>query len=246
MAIGVRIRPEGGNIIQIDDRYENLALKQKGTVTAAGLDPANPTSGRGFATVTVGGGNAPLIAVACSSFVGLRRRAQSGSTFTFDLVCESANVAIDYYVFDTTDVAQMAFVMSKGVRFRNPATGRVAFDSRYKYMRVIGRIRTAAGTNQQDFQTQGDGVAIALGHTGASFTIVSGMIGGGGGGPGGGWVMDRLGYVAGVRYRPGVASALGINTFYSHEQGTGPSPPAPSGTYGTMQMDCLLLNVRNY
>lgn len=36
MALGVRILPEGGNIIQIDTRYENLALKQKGTVTAVG------------------------------------------------------------------------------------------------------------------------------------------------------------------------------------------------------------------
>ncbi|PPU07826.1 hypothetical protein [Xanthomonas arboricola] len=246
MVLGVRARPETGGIIQIDERYENLALKQKGTVTTAGLNSANPNSGIGLATVTVGGGNTPLIAVSCPSFVGLRRRAQSGTTFTFDLVCESTNVPIDYYVFDTTDVAQMAFVMTKGARFRNPSTRKVAFDSRYKYMRVIGRMRTTAGTSQADFPTQSDGVAIALGHTGASFTIVSGMIGGGGGGPGGGWVMDRLGYVAGVRYRPGVASALGINTFYVHEQGTGTQPPAPSGTYGTMQVDCLLLNVRNY
>ncbi|WP_153066640.1 hypothetical protein [Xanthomonas arboricola] len=241
MVLGVRARPESGNIIQIDERYENLALKQKGTAIAVGAAPANPTAGRGFATVTVGGGNAPLIAVACPLFVGLRRRAQSGSTFTFDLVCESANVPIDYYVFDTTDVAQMAFVIKNGVRFKNVTTGRVAFDSRYKYMRAIGRIRTTAGTSQTDFPTQSDGVAIALGHTGASYTIVSGVIGGG---PA--WVMDRLAYVAGVRYTPGTASAKGINTYYDHAEGTQGNPPAPPGTFGTMQMDCLLLNVRNY
>ncbi|MCS3807791.1 hypothetical protein [Xanthomonas sp. 4461] len=241
MALGVRIRPEGGNIIQIDTRYENLALKQKGTVIAAGANAANPNQGIGFATVTVGGGNSPLIAVTCAAFVGLRSRSQSGNTFTFELVCETANTAIQYYVFDTTDVAQMAFVMSKGVRFRDPATGRIAFDSRYKYMRVIGRMRTTAGTSQTDYPTQGDGVAIALGHTGASYTIVSGVIGGG---PN--WVMDRLAYVAGVRYTPGVASAKGINTYYDHAEGTQGNPPAPSGTYGTMQVDCLLLNVRNY
>ncbi|MEA5123324.1 hypothetical protein [Xanthomonas floridensis] len=241
MALGVRIRPEGGNIIQIDTRYENLALKEKATVTAVGANAANPNQGIGFATVTVGGGNSPLIAVTCAAFVGLRSRSQSGNTFTFELVCETANTAIQYYVFDTTDVAQMAFVMSKGVRFRDPATGRIAFDSRYKYMRVIGRMRTTAGTSQTDYPTQGDGVAIALGHTGASYTIVSGVIGGG---PN--WVMDRLAYVAGVRYTPGVASAKGINTYYDHAEGTQGNPPAPSGTYGTMQVDCLLLNVRNY
>ncbi|MBO9859293.1 MULTISPECIES: hypothetical protein [Xanthomonas] len=241
MALGVRIRPEGGNIIQIDTRYENLALKQKGTVTAVGASSGGAAQGIGFATVTVGGGNSPLIAVTCASFVGLRNRSQNGSTFTFELVCETANTAIQYYVFDTTDVAQMAFVTSKGVRFRDPATGRIAFDSRYKYMRVIGRMRATAGTAQTDFPTQADGVAIALGHTGASYTIVSGVIGGG---PR--WAMDRLAYVAGVRYTPGTASAKGINTYYDHAEGNQGSPPAPPGTFGTMQVDCLLLNVRNY
>ncbi|MCF5951657.1 hypothetical protein, partial [Xanthomonas perforans] len=89
MALGVRILPEGGNIIQIDTRYENLALKQKGTVTAVGASSGGAAQGIGFATVTVGGGNSPLIAVTCASFVGLRNRSQNGSTFTFELVCET-------------------------------------------------------------------------------------------------------------------------------------------------------------
>jgi hypothetical protein len=60
-------------------------------------------------------------------------------------------VNVQYWIFDTTDVAQMAFNLTKGLRIRNPANNRVIFDSRYKYMRIQGMIKANIRTSPASF-----------------------------------------------------------------------------------------------
>lgn len=241
MVAGVRIRPGDGSLIQIDPTWECLAMKALGTVVCSPYTYPNGRSiGRG--TVTLGGCNEPILAVRCNGvFVGVLSKTESGATFTWTIITDVPNATVEYWVFDTTDVAQMAFNITKGMRFRNAANGRVVFDSRYKYMRTLQMINMAAGTGSVDVAiplTSEYAVAICI--SGLYTTIVGGPISGGQY-----WMVQNAGFVAGVRTNANGTVSVGLIALaQSTSEGQG-TPPA-TGLMGSNKFMGQILDMRNY
>lgn len=243
MVAGVRIRPGDGSLIQIDPSWECLALKNQGSLVCASyLTPGQGGKTVGRGTIVVGGCNEPILVVECAgTFVGVMSKSQSGAAFTWTLVTEAPGATVNYWVFDTTDVAQMAFVLTKGMRFRNPANGRVIFDSRYKYLRFLQMINLDAGTADTNVAipvTSGYGVSIC--NSGFYTAIVGGPVGGG---PF--WQNNNTSYVAGVRTNGnGTVTIKLINTINNITDG--PSNPPPTGLMGSRKFIGQIVDLRNY
>lgn len=134
MAFGFRIRNETG-IIQIDDTYNNHALKLTGTATM--YESLGQPSGfitLRLADITVSGEN-PVIAVRATYPVGLRKVNNNGDgTWTFQLVAPASHYdgsALRYFIFDRPNPIATGF----GIRVRD-AAGREVFNSEHKYLRV--------------------------------------------------------------------------------------------------------------
>jgi len=133
MAVGVRIRNGSGGI-QIDETYKNLALRAKGT-----LVPATSWNGGkwrlGSITVT---GNSPVLAWRSASPVAMTSSSRSGSSVTYNFIMAATDGSIDWFLFD--EPVYGSAQGSVGLRIRNPTTGVVVFDSRMKYMRIVGAV----------------------------------------------------------------------------------------------------------
>lgn len=241
MAIGARIRQGDGSLIQIDPSYENLALKASGAVTTVQFAATGTGASAGKATIIVAGCNEPILALACAdAFVGLRVRSRSGNTVTWEIVSSVPVVNVQYWVFDTTDVAQMAFMLTKGLRIRNPANNRVIFDSRYKYMRIQDMIKSTATTSELSYPVpQGTGYAIGLSNSGAGILVTGGPVGGG---PA--WMNNDLAYVAGFKTLNGSVVVRMIQLALRITDG--PNNPPPTGQFGSFQAVGLVLDLRNY
>lgn len=235
MVAGVRIRPEDGSLIQIDPTWECLAMKTLGSVVC----PVNGSTGRG--TITVGGCNEPILAVRSNgSFVGILSKTQSGATFTWTLVTSVPGATVDYWIFDTTDVAQMAFNTTKGMRFRNSSNGRVLFDSRYKYMRILQMINMDAGTGSVDVAIPlTSGYAVAISNSGFYTTVVGGST------TPGFWFIQRAGYVAGIRTNTDGTVSVGLIQLAASTQ-EGQGTPPPTGLMGNRNLLAQVLDMRNY
>ncbi len=175
-------------------------------------------------------------------FIGLRSRNKVGATYSWQLVASSPVVDIEYWVFDTTNVAQMAFVTSKGLRIRNSDDGRVIFDSRYKYMRVLKLINTTMGTGAQSHAIPvASGVAVGFGNASLSTLIAGGPISGGGY-----WLYQVTVNVAGFMTTSNgqiQSRLITINSFTNEGQGT---PPYGGGIIGSFNASALVCDVRNY
>lgn len=238
MAIGARIRNDGGSLIQIDGTYENLALKAVGSVTTSQFSASGPGASAGVANIIVAGCNQPILVTNCPDYyIALKRRQQSGSTFTWQIISNTPVVNVDYYVFDTTDVAQMAFALTKGLRIRRESDGKVIFDSRYKYLRVVGILTGNAGASVAIPQGSGYGV----GHANSSgVTIVTG--GPVGGGPS--WINNNLYYVVGIKNENGTMRSTIIQLYLSVTSGDNNAPP--TGQFGSSQAYALACDIRNY
>ncbi len=205
--------------------------------------PGNGGKTVGKATVELAGCNEPIIAVFCSgAFVGVTSKTQVGTTFRWELVTDVVGASLTYWVFDTTDVAQMQFITTQGLRIRNPANNRVVFDSRYKYMRVVQMINAPAGTGSSDVGVPlASGYAVGICNTGLYTRVDGGPVGGG---PS--WLVNSAGYVVGVRTNTnGTISVTLINTRLHISDG--PSPPfPPTGQMGYNNLTGLVLDMRNY
>jgi hypothetical protein len=245
MVVGARIRNEGGSLVQIDPGWECLAMKigPMTVQTVSFTAPGNGGKTYGRAVITVGGCNEPILALACAgAFVGVMRKTQSGTTFEWELVTDVVGAVVTYWVFDTTDVAAMQFISTKGLRIRNPANNRVIFDSRYKYMRIVQMVSVTAGTvvtNQPVALTSGYAVGVST--TGLYTMVTGGPVGGG---PS--WLVNTSGYVVGVRTNSnGTISVTLINLRLSITDGQ--SPPYPqTGLMGDNTLTGLILDMRNY
>jgi hypothetical protein len=238
VAIGARIRNEGGSLVQIDPSYRNLALKATGSVTTAQLGSTGAAANCGVATITVGGCDAPFIAIRCSSaFVSLRKRTQSGSSFTWELITSTPVVTVQYWIFDFTAVAQMAFVTSKGLRIRSPADNSIIFDSRYKYLRALGM--TDPTSTSTPVTPSGRTFAIGLTNPSQS-TIVAG-----GSTTPGFWMYQIQAALYGFRTDASAVAAQRIVTRSFTTEGPDP-PPYPTGTYGPLTSQALIVDITNY
>ncbi|PZS71259.1 hypothetical protein [Stenotrophomonas maltophilia] len=197
----------------------------------------------GRAVIQVAGCNEPILAVTCSgALVGVVSKSQSGSTYEWVINTDVVGASVTYWVFDTTDVAQMQFITTKGLRIRNPANNRVIFDSRYKYMRVLQMVSTLAGTGTVDIPIPlTSGYAVGICNTGLYTRVDGGPISGGGG-----WRTQTVGYVVGVRTNSNGTISVGlINTRSATDEGPGPPYP-PTGQMGYNNLTGLILDMRNY
>jgi hypothetical protein len=241
MAIGARIRNEGGSLIQIDPSYENLGLKTVGSVNTTQYSGSGAGSLAGKATISVAGCNEPILCVfSGSAYVGVQSRSQSGTSYTWEIVTSSPTVTVNYWIFDTTDVAQMAFISTHGLRIRNAANNRVIFDSRYKYMRILSMINTDASTLDTNYSIPlSSGYAVGLSNTGL-YTVIAG-------GPVNppAWQHQNVAYVAGLRCNNDGTVSVKLITLASTIT-DGPSNEPPTGLMGSRNLTGLILDMRNY
>lgn len=170
------------------------------------------------------------------------RKTQSGTTFEWELVTDVVGAVVTYWVFDTTDVAAMQFITTKGLRIRNPANNRVIFDSRYKYMRIVQTVKVTAGTVVTDQAVPlTSGYAVGVSTTGLYTAVTGGPVGGG---PS--WLVNTAGYVVGVRTNGnGTISVTLINLRLAITDGQAPPYP-PTGLMGDNTLTGLILDMRNY
>lgn len=218
-------------------------MKQAGITTTAPsyTVPSGDTIGR--TTISAAGCNEPILALFCSgAFIGVMSKSQSGTTYSWDIVTNIPGASFTYWIFDTTDVAQIQFITSKGLRIRNSANNRVIFDSRYKYMRIQQIVTSTAGTGSTDVPISMTGnYAVGISNTGL-YTIVSG--GPVGGGPS--WLVNTAGFVTGFRTNTnGTISVMLIRLRLSITDGPNPPYP-PTGIMGDNKLTCMILDMRNY
>lgn len=140
MAWGVRIR-NGSNIIQIDERYRNLQLIQKGS-----LLPDKTTADSGghvypmaYGTLSFSGLVNPVMVINCQDPAYYSGANPAGGQHSFDLFRPKANSSpIYWWLFD--DVKPAVATPGWGMRVRNPATNQVVYDSRIPPFRVVDNI----------------------------------------------------------------------------------------------------------
>jgi hypothetical protein len=142
MDIGYRTRNTGGGI-QIDQTYRNLCLRAKGSF--APTTPWVTTWRMGSITVT---GNSPVLAWRCNSPCALVSSTRSGTSITYTFMMAATSGTIEWWLFD--DPAFGVVVGNIGLRIHNPSNGVVVFDSRQKYMRIVGGL---SGTLANPFPT---------------------------------------------------------------------------------------------
>lgn len=241
--IGARIRQGDGSLIQIDPNWECLGMKQAGITTTAPsyTVPSGDTVGR--TTISVAGCNEPILALFCSSaFIGVMSKSQSGTTYSWDIVTNIPGASFTYWIFDTTDVAQIQFLTTKGLRIRNPANNRVIFDSRYKYMRIVQIVNATAGTSSSDQPISMTGnYAVGISNTGLYTRVDGGPVGGG---PS--WLVNTAGFVTGFRTNTnGTISVMLIRLRLSITSGNNPPYP-PTGIMGDNKLTGMILDMRNY
>ncbi|MGE7136229.1 hypothetical protein ACQKIE_01195 [Luteibacter sp. NPDC031894] len=140
MTIGFRARNSGG-AIQIDQTYRNLALRSKGAVAA---NTPWLTTWR-TASITVAA-NSPVLAWRCNNPCAMVSAARSGSSITYTFMVAATSGTIEWWLFD--EPIYGGVTGSIGLRIRNPASGVVVFDSRQKYMRIVGSLN---GSLANDF-----------------------------------------------------------------------------------------------
>ena len=244
MTLGVRIRNADSSLVQIDPLYQNLALKQSGIARTSHFSesPYAPAT-TGSVTIQSSGCNEPIIIIKCDGvFVGLRSRSQSGTTYTWQLISSVAVVDIQYWIFDTTDVAQMAFNSPFGMRIRSPIDGKIVFDSRYKYMRILSVINTSAGTAEQTYNTPiQSGFGVGFGNASLSTAVAGGPVSGGGGG-----FFQVEVHVSGfMTTSSGEVKSRLISLISFTNQGTG-NPPYTGGIGGSRSAVALVTDIRNY
>ena len=137
---GLRVTNANG-YVQIDSTYKNLALRQKGTVTAGA------SNGSGYsATITVTAGPSAQLALSglTAGVVTVGGMNVSGNSITYYLYFSTAGASATYWIFD--DPALLSPIGNYGLRVRN-ANNSVVFDSRFPYMRVIDFIASVNNTN---------------------------------------------------------------------------------------------------
>lgn len=172
MAVGLRVR-NNANIIQIDNQYKNLAMKQKGTVsTVAGVIPQF-NSNIAYATITVSGVNPQLALIPSEAAVAaLWYISRSGSDFTFHIVSRAA-ATIPYYIFDNTTTG------TAGAKLKmRDAAGNLFFDSSNKYLKVLGMLNTTGDETIVQLSTpSGRQCAVMVSAGGYAYThVVTGYI----------------------------------------------------------------------
>ncbi len=135
--IGVRIKNINGQTV-IDDRFYNLMLRQK-IVNPTVVDRGRGTQPRWRIYLEIPASPDAVIAYTCfNTWIGMAitSRGNTNTTRYIDVCSRHAAPQITVYVFDRPEFATLEGTV--GLRIRNRITGEVAFDSRGKYMKILG------------------------------------------------------------------------------------------------------------
>jgi hypothetical protein len=173
--------------IQIDDTYFNMAVLSSGVAT---MTTQYPGMTQGFYTTvsaTSPDGSPLTLAIGAPSdsriFVACFRVAVSGSTYTWTIIgagngISASGASFPFYVLGRPAAGSSGY----GLRVRD-GTGKITFDSGFKYARVLDVINTtysaAAGGVSYPY---GENTAIILGDCALDVLIINDGGGGGGGG----------------------------------------------------------------
>ncbi|HYG07642.1 MAG TPA: hypothetical protein VD865_14720 [Stenotrophomonas sp.] len=221
MGAGLRvISQDGSNAFQIDDNYQNLFLRHKGTIATTLV--SNPTYNTTYTVaVTVSGcRGVPMIAsrcgVPCHSYAG--PTGTPGEYLISFIVMGPLGTVIDYYVFDVLGTDEGS---NFGIKVWN-AAGQLQFDAGKKPMRVVDYFADQE-TGPRTYPS-GRTYAVALAGGGGSNSLS--------GGGGAGYVILTSGAV--------VAGNVVQATFFQILGGSG------GGTNMRQTFFALVLDVTNY
>lgn len=230
MAIGFRAR-NAANAIQIDETYRNLALRAKGSLQAT-----TPwLSSWRIASVTLAG-NSPVLAWRCDSPCAFVSATRSGQNTTYTFLVAASGGTIQWWLFD--EPIYGAFAGRLGLRIRNPATGITVFDSRGKYMRIVGSVTGSLVNGFPSGTTSYAGLPAIVTGNGA-YVYTSQVIGAPGGPPPYPWI-DFVTYP--------MASAAGGQISWSSQMSPATDHPASQPFNSPSRQDAynyLVIDVAN-
>lgn len=136
MPVGAEFYTDSG-VIQINDQYPVIQLRQKGSLVATIDHPADPTPGVGWSSkyvdVSYSGAN-PFIALNSSGcYSSVLSTVRSGSNWTFRVLVTSktTDFSFNYYIFDNPPQTSLGY----GLEVRNSA-GQIVFSSNYGVSKI--------------------------------------------------------------------------------------------------------------
>lgn len=161
MAVGAQIYNDSG-VIQIDDQYTNLCLRQTGTATVVNRHPASLNS-HAYIAMTVDityvgqAASSPIIAMhgtGTGGAFGVIATSRSGNTWTFRVIGYQHLPTFNYFIYDIPSAT------GSGAGFEvYKADGSIAFSSFYRPLSVVGVMQSEGiGINL----TQGRQYAVAF------------------------------------------------------------------------------------
>ena len=221
---GFRIRhPQSGAVI-IDDKYSNLAFRQKVSLTTGAI----VAGGASTVSFTYSSPTMPMVAITCSKPTTLWSVARSGNNWTFQFYAQGASATITAYVFD--DPAALG--AGWGARIRSGAT--IRYDSRHKYARPVNRLAGSSGAPNAAIAA-GKTYAVAPGRfTGEFRSEVMPW-------EGGNWDQTVTTEAMGVSFSGNQITSALVQLFAASSSGSGTLPPAWLYQYPTYEW--LVLDV---
>lgn len=116
------------NTLQVDQNYFNLALIEKQTINTS------VAAVEGYKATFFTGAALPVFALySASGAVTITRTSASGGGWSVDVFCRGAPAAVEVFIFGKTPASSAG---NAGIQVFKE-TGEKAFDSNYKYMRIV-------------------------------------------------------------------------------------------------------------
>ncbi|MCX2891860.1 hypothetical protein OO258_26890, partial [Pseudomonas sp. DCB_BI] len=131
-------RRHANGFVQIDGTYSNLALVERLTLTATS-QAGGPNGVIYYIVRDFPGYTTPTIALSMANNVGVCWSGQLVNGVLRVTFWATARNPFEVYVFDVASRGQR-FAINYGLVVKNKTTGAVVFDSRMKYMRVLGTV----------------------------------------------------------------------------------------------------------
>lgn len=130
MAAGIIIR-NGNGIVQIDDSYSNLELTSVANVLCQTVIYGNHY----YTDYVVNGGQYPMVAITATSPCFWYPIAIGSGTMTIRIICK-ARITVRVFIFSEP----LSDPSGIGIRIRNKVTGKTAYNSLRKSMRVLDMV----------------------------------------------------------------------------------------------------------
>lgn len=221
------------NIIQIDDTFNNLRLRQTGTYSTQGQWRRSRVR---YSEIHVWGSD-PAIAI--RSDVGvllLERRPRGDGAFIFTLLFNTTvDINYQFWIYDDwpEQDAEQYLVIKR-------SDGHTIYNANSKYMKVYGVLQGSGGVSMglpRDW-----GYAVMLGFGGLRLDVVSGNA------PTPGWWLEVINSSGSFTRIVGAGVYVDGVTIYNIRQDGDrwPPPNSPGGTNGTNNVYHLVIDVWNH